>query len=98
MAKARPMPTHERLGTDDGKNLKDRREPAIELDKEPAIAVRQPDAASQLTPQDNQLMSKYRILGFKSGLRLDCRRQNGQNEKQQPDHPASLRDSVTSSM
>ena len=42
-------------------------------------------------------MSKYRILGFKSGLRLDCRRQNGQNEKQQPDHPASLRDSLTSS-
>jgi hypothetical protein len=91
------MPTYERLGTDDRENLQDRWTPAIHLDKEPAIAVRQSDAAAQLMPQDNQLMSKHRILGFKSGLRLDCRRQNGQNEKQQPDHLASLRDSFTSS-
>jgi hypothetical protein len=35
-------------------------------DKEPAIIVREPHATMQLTPQNNQLMSKHRVLGFKS--------------------------------
>jgi hypothetical protein len=80
VAKARPMPTHQRLGTDDRESLQDRRKPAIHPDKEPAVAVRQPDATAQLTPQNNQLMSKHRILGFKSGLRLERQDQNGQYE------------------
>src|SRR5262245_56637583 len=91
------MPTQECLGTDDREDLQDRWKPAIHLDQEPAILVRQPDAAAQLTCQNNQLMSKHRILGLKSAPRLAWRRQNGQNEKQQPDHSTSLRDSVTSS-
>jgi hypothetical protein len=41
-------------------------------------------------------MSENRILRLKSALRLEWRVQNGQDEKQQPDHP-SFRDSVTSS-
>jgi hypothetical protein len=41
------MPTHERLGTDDREDLQDRRKPAIQLDKEPAIMVREPDATMQ---------------------------------------------------
>ena len=40
--KAGPMPTHERLGTDDREDLQDRRKPSIQLDKEPAIVVRKP--------------------------------------------------------
>ena len=32
---------------------------------EPAIMVREPDAPMQSAPQDNQLMSKHRVLGFK---------------------------------
>src|SRR6266403_5679104 len=64
-AKAGPMPTHERLGPDDCEDLQDRREPAIQLDKEPAIMVRQPDEPA---PQDNQLMSKHRVLSFKPQL------------------------------
>jgi hypothetical protein len=56
------MPTHERLGPDDGENLQDRRKPAIQLDKEPAIMVRKPDATMQLAPQDIQLMSKQRSI------------------------------------
>src|SRR3984893_15520087 len=64
-AKAGPMPTHERLGPDDREDLQDRRNPAVELDKEPAIIVRKPDATMQLTPQDHQLMSKHRVLSFK---------------------------------
>src|ERR1700738_1741555 len=47
--------------------------------------------------QDNQLMSKHRVLGFKPQLRLEWRGQDGQDETEQPDHSASLGDSVTSS-
>jgi hypothetical protein len=63
--KAGPVPTHERLGPNDRENLQDRRKPAIQLDKEPAIMVRGPDATMQAAPQNNQLMSKHRVLGFK---------------------------------
>src|ERR1700733_1574946 len=88
---------HKCLGPDDCENLQDRRKPAIYLDKEPAIIVREPDATMQPTPQDNQLMSKHRILSFKPQLRLEWRGQDGQNETEQPDHSASLGDSTTSS-
>src|SRR5450432_4296023 len=96
-AKAGPVPTHECLRPDDCENLQDRRKPAIELDKEPAIMVREPDATRQPTPHDNQLMSKHRVLSLKSQLRLEWRGQDGQNETEQPDHSASLGDSITSS-
>ena len=59
--------------------------------------VRQPDATVQATPQDNQLMSKHRVLSLKPQLRLEWRAQDGQNETKQPDHSASLGDSITSS-
>src|SRR5580692_1170425 len=96
-AKAGPVPTHECLGPDDCENLQDRRKPAIQLDKEPAIMVREPDATMQPTPHDIQLMSKHRVLSFKPHLRLEWRGQDGQNETEQPDHSASLGDSITSS-
>src|SRR5260370_15126363 len=51
----------------------------------------------QPTPQNNQLMSKHRVLSFKAQLRLEWRGQDGQNETEQPDHSASLGDSITSS-
>jgi hypothetical protein len=41
-------------------------------------------------------MSKHRVLGFKPQLRLEWRGQDGQHETQQPDHSASLGDSITS--
>jgi hypothetical protein len=69
-AKAGSMPMHERLGPDDREDLQDRWKPAIQLDEEPAIMVREPDATMQPAPQDNQLMSERRILCFKSQLRL----------------------------
>ena len=59
--------------------------------------VRKPDATMQPAPQDNQLMSKHRVLSFKPHLRLEWRGQDGQNEIKQPDHSASLGDSITSS-
>src|ERR1700675_4280724 len=70
---------------------------AKQLDKEPAIIVREPDATTQPTLQDNQLMSKHPVLSFKPQLRLEWRGQDGQNETEQPDHSASLGDSIRSS-
>src|SRR6202035_3742248 len=90
-------PTHECLGPDDCENLQDRRKPAIQLDKEPAIMVREPDATMQPAPQDNQLMSKHCVLSLKPHLRLEWRGQDGQDETEQSDHSASLGDSITSS-
>jgi hypothetical protein len=65
------MPTHERLGLDDREDLQDRWKPAIQLNEEPAIMVRDPDATMQPPPQDNQLMSKHHIPWFKPQLRLE---------------------------
>src|ERR1700731_5166684 len=59
--------------------------------------VGEPDATMQPTLQDNQLMSKHRVLSFKPQLRLEWRGQDGQSETEQPDHSASLGDSITSS-
>src|SRR5258707_1822121 len=59
--------------------------------------VREPDATMQPTPQDNQLVSKHRVLSFKPQLRLEWRGHDGQSETEQPDHSASLGDSITSS-
>jgi hypothetical protein len=71
--------------------------PAIQLDQERAIMVREPDATMQLAAQDNQLMSKHRVLSFRPQLRLEWRGQDGQNETEQPNHSANLGDSITSS-
>src|SRR5215510_1349043 len=59
--------------------------------------VRKPDATMQPPPQDNQLMSKHRVLRFKPQLRLEWRGQDGQNETEYSDHAVSLGDSITSS-
>src|SRR4030088_315971 len=59
--------------------------------------VGEPDATMQPAPQDNQLMSKHRVLSLKPYLRLERRGQDGQHETEQPDHSASLGDSITSS-
>src|SRR5947208_13543429 len=51
----------------------------------------------QPTLQDNQPMSKHRVLSLKPQLRLEWRGQDGQNETKQSDHSASLGDSIRSS-
>src|SRR5450759_4290 len=87
-AKAGPMPPHERLRLDDREDLQNRRKPPIQLDKEPAIVVCEPDPALHLTPQNDQLMSERRVLGFKLALRLEWRGQDGQYETPQRNHGA----------
>src|SRR5258708_194845 len=91
------MPTHQRFRLDNPHNLQDRRTPTIHLEEEPAIVVREPGPAGNLTPQNDQLMSENRILRLKPALRLERRGKDGQNETEQPDHSASLGDSITSS-
>ena len=59
-----------------------------ELDKEPAIVVRKPGPAAQLTPQNDQLMSECHVLCFKPALRLEWRGQEGQDEAEQWKHYA----------
>src|SRR6266853_147065 len=69
----------------------------MQLDQEPAIMVREPHATMQPASQDNQLMSRHRVLSFKPQLRLERRGQDGQSETEQPDHSTSLGDSITAS-
>jgi hypothetical protein len=64
------MPTHERLRLNDRKNIQDRRKPSIQLDEEPAIAIRQPDLATQVAPQYDQLVAEHHILSFKPAPRF----------------------------
>jgi len=71
VAKPGTMPAHERLRTDNRENFQDRREPAIQLDKKPAVSVRQPDPTLNPMPQNNQLMSERCILSRKPTLRLE---------------------------
>jgi hypothetical protein len=52
-AKLRAVPVDERLRTDDGQNLEDRRKPAVKHDQQPAILVREPDTALEPAPQNS---------------------------------------------
>src|SRR6202011_4519578 len=87
------MPTHEGRGTDNRENRQDRWKPAIQLDEEPTIVVREPDAAAKRAPQNNQLMSERGILSLKPDLRLEQRGQHGQDKPNKPDHRGNLADS-----
>jgi hypothetical protein len=50
------------------------------------------------SPHDSQLISKHRLLSFRPQLRPEWRGQDGQNETEQPDHLASLVDSIAPSL
>ena len=90
------MPPHEGFRTDDREDLQDRRKPPIQLDKEPAIVIRQPNPTMNLTPQNDQLMSEYRILCLKPALQIEGLGQDGQDEAEQCEHcPLKLGDFVS---
>jgi hypothetical protein len=61
-------------------------EPPIQLDEEQTITVREPDAATHLPPQYDQLMSERGVLRLKSALRLERRGEQSQEEAEQSDH------------
>ena len=61
-------------------------ETSIQLDEEQTITIREPDAATHLPPQYDQLMSERSVLCLKSALRLERRDEQGQAEAEQRDH------------
>ena len=95
--KACPMPPNQRFRLDNRNDRQDRWKPSIHLDEEPAVVVGRLSATPHPAPQDDQLMSEHRILRLKPALRLERRGQHGQNKTEQPDHSASLGDSIRSS-
>jgi hypothetical protein len=80
------MPAYQRLGPYNQHCREDRREPAIELDKEQAVAVVEPDATPHFSLQHPQLLPERGIFGFKSDLGLDECRQQVEGQKDQCDH------------
>ena len=70
-AKARTMPAHQRLRPDDRDGLEDCRKPAIQLDEEQPIAIRELDATAHLALQHGQLLPERGILRLKSALGLE---------------------------
>ncbi len=75
------MPAYQRLRTDHGYQLEDRRKPAIELDEEQAIGVAKLNAAVHLASKDDKLMPEYCVLGFEPTLRLEGRSQQLQSQE-----------------
>jgi hypothetical protein len=65
------MPTQDGFWPDDLHSLEDRREPAIQLDEEQAIAVCKLETAVRLALQHDQLMPERSILRFKPSGRLE---------------------------
>jgi hypothetical protein len=46
--------------------------------------VREPDATMQPAPQDNQLLSKHRVLSFKPQLRLNGEPKTARTKQSSP--------------
>src|SRR6476646_6659764 len=89
------MPPNQRLGPNDVNDLENGREPAIQLDEEKAVAIGQPNPAPVLPLQHDQLLPQRRDLSLEPRLRSERRDQDGPNEPEEPDHPISLRDSLS---
>jgi hypothetical protein len=79
------VPAHQRLGLDDRHGLEDRPKPAIQLDEEQAIAIREVNATSHLALQHSQLM-EHGFLCLKSAPRLGRRGEHRKEEAEQHDH------------
>jgi hypothetical protein len=79
-AKASTMPAHQRLGPDDRHGLEDRGKPAIQLDEEQAVAIREVNTTSHLALQHSQLMTERGILCLKPAPRLERRGEQRKEE------------------
>jgi hypothetical protein len=85
-AKTGTMPAHQRLGPDDRDRLENRWKPAIQLDEEQAIAVRELDPTAHLALQHNQLLPQRGVLCFKLAHGLEERGNQVQEEDYQRGH------------
>jgi hypothetical protein len=80
----RTMPAHQRLRPDDRHGLEDCRKPAIQLDEEQPIAIRELDATAHLALQHGQLLPERDILRLKSALGLKSEETRFKNRKISP--------------
>jgi hypothetical protein len=87
------VPSHESLGAGNRDGLEDWWKPSIQLDEEQTITIREPDAATHLPPQYDQLMPERSVLCLKSALRLE-RRGEGRGRTERSSS-LTLGDSVT---
>jgi hypothetical protein len=62
------------------------------------IGIGQPNLVPAPPLQHDQLLSEHRDFSLEPRLRSERRDQDGQNEAEEPDHPTSLSDSLSSSM
>ena len=74
-AKARAMPSHQRLGPNGRHHLHDRWKPPIQLEEEQAIAVRELGPTAHVALQHNQLTAERGILSLESADRPERRKQ-----------------------
>ena len=86
LTKTSTVPTHEGLGANNRDGPEDRRKPSIQLNKKQTITIREPDTATHLPPQYDELMSERSVFCLKSALRLERRDEQGQAEAEQRDH------------
>src|SRR5262249_61804062 len=73
-AKARAMPSHQRLGPVGCHSLHDQWKPSIQLEEEQPIAVRELDPTAHLALQHDQLTSERGILSLESDDRPEGRK------------------------
>jgi hypothetical protein len=89
-AKSSAMPAHKSLWPNDHHGLEHRWAPTIKLNKEHAVAVREPDPTAHLAPQYNQLLSQRGIFCFKPAFGFEGRGNQVQEQKYQRDHRGRL--------
>jgi len=70
---SRPVPADKGLGLDHSQHGEGRREPAVKLDEEPAIAIGQRDPTFDLAPQDYDLVQEQRVFGEHAAVRPERR-------------------------
>ena len=80
------MPAHKSLWPNYHHGIEHRWAPTIKLNKEHAVAVREPDPTAHLALQYNQLLSQRGIFRFKPAFGLEGRDNQVQEQKYQRDH------------
>jgi hypothetical protein len=80
------VPPHQCLRPNYQHGLTDRREPAIKLNEEQAVAVLELDATTHLPLQQNQLLPERSIFRSKSALGLEERSQQIEGQEDQRNH------------
>jgi hypothetical protein len=84
------MPTHNRLGPDDGYGTKDARAATIEPDEQSAVDPTQMQSAWHALLQDIELMPQDQHFGFQLPSRLEAVAQDTDEEEGNCNHAAIM--------